>query len=105
MFRKISASDVPKRPRKSTSRFERTDEWKLMRAALDKGLKPNEALEIVLTPGDKAKYRISNRRTVARFIQKYLSSHKLPYELRSFTRDSGDFFLVLYNVVVRSRPS
>jgi hypothetical protein len=67
-----------------------------MKAYLDKGLKPNEALEIVLTEEDKAKLRISNRRTVARFIQKYLVEHKLPYTMKSFRRDVGDYFLVMY---------
>lgn len=67
-----------------------------MKASLDKGLKPTEALEVVLTPEDKKNYRISNRRTVARFIQKYLLDHKLPYQLKSFHRDSADFFLVQF---------
>jgi len=95
MFRKIDASEAPKRPRKSTSRFERTGEWKQMKACLDKGLKPDEALEIVLTAEDKAKLRISNRRTVARFIQKYLADHKLPYTMKSFRRGMDDYFLVM----------
>jgi len=74
-----------------------------MKACLDKGLKPNEALEIVLTDQDKAKLRISNRRTVARFIQKYLVDHKLPYVFKSFRRELGDYFLVMYVPRLRRR--
>lgn len=96
MFRKLSASDVPKRPRKASSRFERSDEWKQMKELLDRGLKPNDALEIVFTADDKAKLRIKNRRTVARFIQQYITTNKLPYKLKSFHRDSADFFLVMH---------
>lgn len=66
-----------------------------MRSALEKKLKPDEALEICLTPEDKAKHRITNRRTVARFIQKYIASHHLPYIFKSFGRETGDYFLVI----------
>jgi hypothetical protein len=66
-----------------------------MKTCLDEGLKPNEALQVVLSAEEKAKYRISNRRTVARFIQNYLNEHKLPYKLKSFAREGiGDFFSI-----------
>jgi len=93
-YKKISLSDLPKKPRKAFSRFERTPEWKAMRADLERGLKPREALQVVLTEEDKKKYHIQNRRTIARFFRKYLRDHKLPYALKSFTRDSADFFLI-----------
>lgn len=66
-----------------------------MKNCLEKGLKPSEALEIVLTNEDKAKYRIQNRRTVARFITKYIRERELPYTVKSFHRDAGDYFLVM----------
>jgi hypothetical protein len=50
---------------------------------------------VVLTDEDKAKLRITSRRTVARFIQKYLVDHNLPYTFRSFRRELGDYFLVM----------
>lgn len=93
-YKKIHVSDIPKRPRKGKSRFERTPEWKQLKADLDKGLKPKEALQVILTDGDKAKYGIQNRRTIARFLQKYLADHKLPYHLKSFRRDDMDFFVI-----------
>lgn len=95
MFKRLHVSELPKRPRKSTSRFEKTPEWKDLKASLDAGFKPLEALMVVLTPEDKAKYRIASRRTVARFIQNYLTEHQLPYKLRSFAQEGiGDFFSV-----------
>ncbi len=101
MFRKIKVSDAPKRSRKAVSRFELTPEWALMRAALDKGLKPLEALEVVLTPEDKKKYDLDHRRTVTRFIQKYLKRCGLPYSVKSGERDRDTFFLVLYDMPSR----
>jgi hypothetical protein len=94
-YKKIHLADAPKLRRKRLSRFERTEEWKLMRADLEKGLKPQEACSIVLTEEDEEKYGIHNRRTIARFLQKYLARHKLPYDLKSFHRDGIDHFLIL----------
>lgn len=65
-----------------------------MKADLDKGLKPNEALQVVLTDDDKKRYGINNRRSVVRFLQKYLTDHKLTYTVKSFRRDVGDFFVI-----------
>ena len=94
-YKKIHVSDVPRRPRQAVSRFENTPEWKAMKADLEKGLVHNEALQIVLGEADKAKYGLKNRRTIARFIVKYLSDRELPYTLKSFHREGeGDFFII-----------
>ncbi len=105
MFRKIKISERPRRKREQPSRFESTKEWKQLKAAIDVGLKPQEALEVVLTPKDQAKYKLKHRRTVARFIQNYLRSKKLPYSVNSFTRDMGNYFLVMYDVPVTRKHS
>jgi hypothetical protein len=97
MFRKIKTTDLPKRRRKVASKFEATQEWKLMKAALDAGLRPQEALEVVLTPADKKKYGLEHRRTVTRFIQKYVRSLGLPYSVKSFERELGTYFLVMHD--------
>jgi len=94
-YQKIKAADAPKRRRTSVSRFEKTAEWRLLKRDLEKGLKPDEAIEILLTADDKRKYGLEHRRTVARFIKKFLDSHNLPYDLKSFARESGDYFLVI----------
>jgi hypothetical protein len=59
------------------------------------GLKANEALQLVMTDEDKRRHNIKNRRTVARFIAKYLRDKKLPFMLKSFHRDDmGDLFII-----------
>lgn len=66
-----------------------------MRADIDAGLQPDKVLQVVLTEADKKKYNLKHRRTVARFIKKYLQSKNLPYRVKSFHRDDeGDFFIV-----------
>jgi len=69
-----------------------------MRADLEKGLKVDEALQVVLTQEDKERYKIKNRRTVARFVKKYVESKKLPYIVKSFHREGvGDFLIVQHS--------
>lgn len=101
MYKKVKESQVPKRRRISVSRFERTEEWRLMKADIDKGLKPSEALQVILTPEDMKRYKLRNRRTVVRFIQKYLDSKGLKHGVKSFRRDNGDFVVVQYTPVLR----
>jgi hypothetical protein len=95
MFKKIQVKEAPKRRRNAVPRFETTREWKWMRAELEKGLRPTEALQVILTDEDRKKYRITNRRTVTRFVQKYLAAHNLPYVVKSLRLDGGrDIILV-----------
>jgi hypothetical protein len=94
MYIKGKMNDVPKRKRTGISRFERTPEWQLMKADIDKGLKPMEALQVILTEEEKAKYKIKNRRSIARFIKKYLEAKGLSYNVRNFHRDEGEFIVV-----------
>jgi hypothetical protein len=65
-----------------------------MKRDIDKGLKPKEALQVSLSEKDKEEIGITNRRTVARFVQKYLASRSLPYTVGSFSRDGLDFVVV-----------
>jgi hypothetical protein len=94
MYKKIKEAEIPKRERKSESRFEKTPEWLAMKADIDRGLKAKEALQVALTDADKLKYRISNRRTVARFVKKYLDEKDLRYSVKSFRSDDMDFIVV-----------
>ncbi|MFZ0915150.1 MAG: hypothetical protein WBQ76_15145 [Candidatus Korobacteraceae bacterium] len=100
MYKKVKASEVPKRRRVSTSRFEVTEEWRLMKADIDRGLKPQEALQVILTTEDKKRYKIRNRRTVARFVKKYLDSRGLKYRVDSFGRDGRDFIVLKHQPVL-----
>jgi hypothetical protein len=101
VYEKVKENQVPKRRRKVVARFESTEEWRLMKADIDKGLKPREALQVILTDEDKKKYKIKNRRTVARFIQKYLDSKGLKYGVKCFGRDNGDFIIVQHSPLSR----
>lgn len=90
-YTKITKTDVAKRSRRRISRFEKTAEWRLMCADIEKGFKTNEALQLVLTDEDKEKYQIRNRRTVARFVRKYLKDRNLQFVVKSYHRnDLGD---------------
>lgn len=67
-----------------------------MKADIDKGLKPTEALQVIFTDADKEKHNIHNRRAIARFIQKYLVTRDLPYTVTSFERrETGDFIILV----------
>jgi hypothetical protein len=65
-----------------------------MQIDLERGLKANDALQVVLTDEDKKRYGIKNRLTVVRFLKRYLAAHKLPYYVRSFRGELGDFVVV-----------
>lgn len=94
-YSKITVTDLPKRRRRKASRFENTSEWRKMRADIEKGVKASEALQLVLSDEEKRKYNIKNRRTVARFVRKYLKERNHPYIVKSFHRDDmGDVLIV-----------
>jgi hypothetical protein len=90
-YTKTTLARAPKRTRVRIPRFEKTEEWRRMRADIEKGLKPGELLVVILTERDMQKYRITNRRTVARYVKKYLTAHKLPYHIVSFQLPTGGF--------------
>jgi hypothetical protein len=99
MYKRIIAERTPRRRRRAVARFAKTKEWTLMKADLEKGIPKNQALQVLLTEQDKEKYGIRSRISVARFVKKYLAVHKLPYRVRSFRRDEGDY------VIVQHRPA
>jgi len=96
-FIRTTVDKAPKLTRVRVPRFEKTKEWAELRAALDQGLKPAEAVAVIFTERDMLRYRITNRRTVTRYVKQYLEAHKLPYHLKSWDLRSGGF-----NVVVDS---
>ena len=93
-YAKVSMAAVPKRERKSESLFEGTAEWKKLRADIDRGIKDREALQITLAEADYARIGIQSRRTVARFIQKYLEKEGHEYKVKSFQSNGLDFIVV-----------
>lgn len=97
MYSKIKVSDMQKLSRKAVSRFERTEEWRLMEADLKAGLKPLEVAQVLLSAEDKKRYKITNRRTVARFVKKYVQENKLRFHrVKSFTHDGADIVAVIF---------
>ncbi len=67
-----------------------------MKADLDRGLKPTEALQVIFTRQDQQKYNLRNRRSIARFIQKYIAARDLPYKVTSFEdRAAGSFVIMV----------
>jgi hypothetical protein len=99
VYTKIRIEAAPKRRRRAVSRFENTEEWALMKIDLGRKLARGEALQVLLTESDKKKYGIRSRISVARFVKRYLAVHKLPYRVRSFRRDEGDY------IIVQEKPS
>jgi hypothetical protein len=94
MYTKIKIEAAPKRSRRSVARFEKTADWISMKADLQSGLAPGVGLQVLLTEEEKEKYGIRNRLSVARFVKKYLATHNLPYIVRSFRRQEGDYIIV-----------
>ena len=93
-YAKVKATTLPKRERKSESKFEGTAEWRRLRAGIEAGFDPKEALQVTLTEADYERMGIQNRRTVARFVQKYLEKQGHDYRVKSFSADSLDYIVV-----------
>ena len=94
MFKKIRSGDAPKRERKSESKFEKTPDWLAMRREIDRGLRPGHDLQVQLSEKELAEYGITNHRTVARFIKKYLADKGLTYKVDSLQRGGYHFTIV-----------
>lgn len=90
----MRGAPLPKRTRKQESRFAVTPLWTRMQKDIDTGLKPNEFLQLVLTPEEKEAIGIKNRRTIARFVKSYIKSKHLRYLVSSFNRDGSDYIVV-----------
>lgn len=108
MFKKLTENQVPKRERKTESHFEKTEEWRMMKKAIDTGLAPESAPNakdaggamVQLTEEDKASMGIvaglNGRITVTRTITRYLKSKGLHgYRVTGFQKDGLDHILVL----------
>lgn len=94
MYSKVKENQVPKRERYQPSRFEATPEWAAMKADLDKGLKPKETAKLELTEGDYARIGVSSKKTIYRFLLKYVKDNGLPYKVKSRQSQGRDFILI-----------
>lgn len=97
-YEKLTVKEAPRRKRRSVSRMEALPQWQLMREDLEKHkMTPNEVRQITVTPEDRDKYRIQSRRTMTRFVAKYLQDSQMPYRVNSFNRDGVVFIQVLHS--------
>lgn len=92
-YAKVKTAAVPKRKRATESRFESTPEWQSLRADL-KGLKRGESLQITFEERDYKRIGLKARRSVARFVQKYLEKQGHDYRVKTFYLDGKDFIVV-----------
>jgi hypothetical protein len=99
---KTTQAKAAKRTRVRVPRFERTEEWRMMKADIDRGLAPGSVLQVGFTEDDMRKYRITNRRTVARYLKNYLAARKLSYRVKSFQSDLGGFFVLVLGPPAKS---
>jgi hypothetical protein len=93
-YQKLAILEAPKRSRVRIPLFEHTREWQAMKTDLDKGIEPGGALMVTLEPQDQLEHRITNRRTVARYVKKYVATRNLPYKVKSFER-AGVFHVLV----------
>ena len=94
VYKRLAIEEALKKPRRSVYRFEKTPEWTQLKADMDRGLQPNEALQLAFMAEDREKYKIRCRRTLSRFVRAYVKANALPYVVQSFTRDGADFIIV-----------
>lgn len=103
----MKREQLPKSTHKVEYRFERTPSWVGMKAEIDNGIAPEDALAYTLTEEDKRKYRITSRRTVQRFIQDYLAAKGKKYAKYRVTcrRTAGvDIIVVDSGAPAKKRP-
>ena len=102
MYEKGKGDSIPKRERKQESRFESTKEWQMMRADIDAGIAPGAWLHVALTDEELENLELTTgtqgRRTIMRFIQKYISGLdiKHPLTVKSFQKDGKHHLYVIH---------
>jgi hypothetical protein len=105
-YKKCKVSDLPKRKhRDQVPRFAKTPVWAAMKADLDAGLKPNEAVRTILDAEAKKKFRIKDKKTIMRFLKQYLADNGLKHHVvRGYAIDGGgELISVSYIPVLRQR--
>jgi hypothetical protein len=97
-YKKVAREDAVKRARRGESSIEHSPIWQLLKKDIDKGdfAKKDELLQ--LGPYTKKEliehFGVGNRRTIARYIQKYVLSIAKPYTVYGFTREEGTYLQV-----------
>jgi hypothetical protein len=96
LIKKVKTASL-KRSRRKPSKFETTEHWEQLKGTMHRGsIKPGETEMIAWTIADKKKYRITDRRTIARFLQRYIDKHKLPYRSGILTEEGVEYVTVAH---------
>lgn len=84
----VAPEDIPKSGRKPVKLFEKTREWKLVKAELDKGYPTGKGLIVIeLTPKEMAEMHIKSERTIVRFLSEYFAKNQLSHRIKVRRRD------------------
>lgn len=83
MLRKMKPGERLKRTRKVPSAFETFPDWPKTKALLDSGLGESEGWLLTITDEMAEKYGLQHRRTVQRFLKKYIKSLGKRYTVKS----------------------
>lgn len=90
MLKILSEDELPRRNRKSESRFEKTPDWVSLKKILDNdGIKPGAGVQLSLTKADMDKAGINEPRTIFRFIKGYIQSENLDFVINTVNREDG----------------
>lgn len=98
--KRLKIGEGPKRQRIQPSRFESTPHWREMKKALAAGIGESEYIQIQLTPEEQAEYKLKHRRTIARFLKKYVQDNSLRYSVNSFNNGGDVYFRILNDVPI-----
>lgn len=101
----VNLEQVPKRKRLVIPRIMKTIDWKIALSKMAEGLKPQQAILIVLSPEEMAEYKIKNIRAAARPIKKHVKTYGLPYTVTAkYTSEGGTIIIANQPVIAAERP-
>lgn len=95
MVKLIAISDIPKKERKSTSRFEATPQWIAARTELSAGIPVGQAIDIAFTAEQLALAKIRDTKTIIRFLKKYLKEFRLRDYSIQYVTTAGIFHIYI----------
>lgn len=86
--------DIPKRKLTRIPRIFQTVDWKIALTKMAEGLKPGEAIMIVLSPEEMKQYGIKSIRTASRPIKQHVKIHGLPYKVTAKNTAEGGVIVI-----------
>lgn len=95
----INAADIMKKYRPAQSGVESLSHWPLVKATIDDGLPPQAGVELMVTDELAEARNIAGKRTVSRFLKKYVESIGKAGEYTIKQRRPPDAGFTIYYVV------